>query len=91
MKRSELRNLVKALGGPSVVGRACGEGISHSAVSHWLRIPVEHCPTIEALAREKQVVRSDGTPYVCELFRPEVRWSELRNNQPLAPSLDEAA
>lgn len=78
MKRAELRNLIKALGGPSVVARECG-GISHSAVSHWTAVPVEHCPLIERLARERRLVRSDGTPYTCELFRPEVGWSELRH------------
>lgn len=77
MKRSELRNLIKALGGPKVVGRAC-KGISSQAVSHWTQVPQEHCPTIERLAREKRVVRSDGSPYTCEVFRPEVEWSVLR-------------
>lgn len=82
MKRAELKNLIKALGGPKAVGRAFN--ISSQAVSHWDRVPVEYCPTIERMASEKKLVRSDGTRFTCELFQPEVEWAAIRG-VPQAP------
>ena len=89
MKRAELRNLVRQLGGPTVVGKACG-GITSQAVNHWDRVPFEHAPILEKLARERSVTRSDGTPYTCELLRPDLadRFAVMRNS--LNPSLGEA-
>ncbi len=72
MKRSELRNLIQALGGPTVVGKRFG--ISHSAVSHWTSVPVAYCPTVEVMCQEKGLTRSDGTPYTREVFQPSVEW-----------------
>lgn len=86
MKRSELRNLVKALGGPKVVGRACD--ISSQAVSHWEQVPQEHAPVLETLAREKRVLRSDGSAYTCEILRPDLatRFAMIRG-APAKPTL----
>ena len=79
MKRTELRNLIKALGGPGVVGRQLTPPVDHSAVSKWKAIPLKHCPTIERLARDKRITRSDGTPYTCEVFAPQVEWAAVRD------------
>lgn len=79
MKRAELRNLIKALGGPAVVGRHLSPPVDHSAVSKWKAIPVKHCPTIERLARDKRLTRSDGSPYTCEYFAPHVEWAAIRD------------
>ena len=70
MKRSELRNLIHALGGPKVIGAACG--ISSQAVSHWVVCPQEHAPVLETLARQKRVIRSNGELYTCEVLRPDL-------------------
>lgn len=79
MKRSEIRNLIKALGGPGFVGRHLSPPVDHSAVSKWKAIPVKHCPTLERLARDKRLTRSDGTPYTCEVFAPTVEWAAVRD------------
>lgn len=71
MKPSELRNLIRALGGPKVVGRECG-GISGQAVSHWKTVPSEHVLRVEEMARRRKVVRSDGTPYSVAILRPDM-------------------
>jgi hypothetical protein len=71
MKTAELRNLIKALGGPKVVGRECG-GISSQAVSHWKVVPSNHVLRIEELARARRVRRSDGTPYSVAVLRPDM-------------------
>lgn len=71
MKTSELRNLIKALGGPRVVGRECG-GISSQAVSHWKAVPPEHVLRIEEMARRRKVFRSDGTAYSVAVLRPDM-------------------
>lgn len=70
MDLSELRNLIKALGGPAAVGARCD--VSSSAVSHWTLVPKEHCPVLEAMARELRMVREDGSPYTCEVLRPDL-------------------
>lgn len=70
MKRAEVHNLVKRLGGPSVVGRACG--LTHSAVCKWRQVPVEHIQTVVRLALERQVTRSDGTNYGPSVLRPDL-------------------
>lgn len=90
MKRAELRNLIRQLGGPTVVGKACG-GITSQAVNHWPRVPTDHAPILEKLAREKGVTRSDGTPYTCELLRPDLadRFAILRGgDEPILGSTD---
>jgi hypothetical protein len=71
MKRSELRNLIRALGGPKVVGRVIG--CSSSAVSHWDQVPREHILVIESMARERKVLRSNGDPYSATVLRPDVQ------------------
>lgn len=70
METSELRNLIKAVGGAAAVASRCG--ISSSAVSHWDEVPKEHCPVLETMARERLVVRQDGSPYTCEVLRPDL-------------------
>lgn len=68
MKTSELRNLIKRLGGRASVGRVCG--CSPTAVSHWKVVPPEHAYVIERLARERKVLRSDGSPYLAAELNP---------------------
>lgn len=77
MKRSELQNLIKKLGGPTVVASRLSNSmkqITPQAVSKWVRIPIHHCVAVESMARERQIVRSDGTPYTREIFQPEMEW-----------------
>lgn len=70
MKPSELRNLIRALGGTKVVARACD--VTSQAVSHWKSVPPEHVVRIEEMARLKRVLRSDGTPYSVAVLRPDM-------------------
>ncbi len=70
METSELKNLIKAIGGPTLVAERCG--VSHSAVCHWEEVPKEHCPVLETMARERRIVREDGSPYTCEVLRPDL-------------------
>lgn len=89
MKTAELRNLIKALGGPKVVGRHCN--VTSQAVSHWKRVPPEHVLRIEELARTRRVVRSDGTPYTVEVLRPDMTegLEQIRSSAPSDSSLDQ--
>lgn len=82
MKRAEVQNLIKKLGGPRVVSahlrKTDGTPPTANAIVHWQQIPIQYCPTIERLAREARVTRSDGSPYTCELFQPTVDWAAIR-------------
>ena len=84
MKRAELRNLIKSLGGPKVVSahlrKADGEAPTSQSVSHWKRVPPRHCPALERMAWDRGVRRSDGTPYTCELMRPDFDWAAVRSS-----------
>lgn len=84
MKTAELRNLIRALGGPKVVGRGCG-GISSQAVSHWKAVPPEHVLRIEEMARVRKVFRSDGTPYSVSILRPDMTAGILQIRAGAAP------
>jgi hypothetical protein len=82
MKRAEVQNLIKKLGGPKVVAahlrKLDGNPPTPNAISQWKQIPVHCCPTVERLCREAKVVRSNGQPYTCELFHPTVEWASVR-------------
>lgn len=82
MKRAELQNLIKKLGGPKVVSahlrKADGVPPTPNAIVQWRRIPVQYCPTIERLCREAKITRSNGQPYACEYFHPTVDWAAIR-------------
>lgn len=82
MKRAEVQNLIKKLGGPKVVAahlrKTDGVPPTANAIVHWHHVPVQYCPTIERLCREARVTRSDGLPYTCELFQPTVDWAAIR-------------
>lgn len=82
MKRAEVQNLIKKLGGPKVVAahlrKLDGDPPTGNAISHWDRIPVQYAPTIERLCREAKVARSNGIPYTCEVFHPTVEWASVR-------------
>ena len=77
MKRSQLKNLIKKLGGPTVVSKSLGCDLTSQAVCKWDRVPVRHCVAIETLARERMVVRSDGTPYTRAVFQPDMNWGSV--------------
>lgn len=85
MKPSELRNLIRALGGAKVVANACG--VTSQAVSHWKAVPPEHVVRIEEMARLKRVFRSDGTPYSVAILRPDM----IRGIDRIEPALRLAA
>lgn len=70
MKTAELRNLIKALGGPRAVGTYCG--VTGTAVSHWKMVPSDHVLRITELARVRRVLRSDGSAYAVGVLRPDM-------------------
>lgn len=82
MKRAEVQNLIKKLGGPKVVAahlrKGDGTPPTGQAICHWHHVPIQYCPTIERMCREAKVTRSDGVPYSCEIFQPSVDWAAIR-------------
>lgn len=61
MSKSSVKQIIRKLGGPTVVGGWCG--VTVQAVSQWSTIPVAHVLTIEA-ACEKKVSRHEMRPDV---------------------------
>ena len=79
-EKAALRRAAKILHGQAAIARLCGYK-SRRNVWPWfaragVRIPAEHCPTIEAATRAR------GQVVTCEELRPDVAWSVLRSGAP---------
>jgi DNA-binding transcriptional regulator YdaS (Cro superfamily) len=72
--KTALNEAIQKGGGITAFTQAVGAP-SVNAVKQWRisGVPAAYCPTIEEVTGVK-----------CELLRPEVRWSVLRNTQPEA-------
>lgn len=57
----KIKTIIKTLGGPTRIAEALG--ITHGAVCQWTKVPVKHCPFIEAWS---------GGKMTCEQLRPDV-------------------
>ena len=70
------RRVVRSLGGPAKVGRACG--VQRQTVGAWRRVPLRHVPTLVLLSAGKlspEQIRTDLAPL---LLAEHARWERVQ-------------